>query len=374
MNKEMLKKMAEQLSKKVEEAFAKFMETAKTEDVQAYNNLVEQLNKLNDQLAAIEAEELKKQGRKPAETEADGKKQKYTKESRDWAKKVLEAVAVGGNYTALVPSEIATGVIEKLNDYGRIVSRVTKHTLSGSYKFAVEGSEASFDYVTEGGSVSDSTPTLTPVTLDAYAFAGLVKLSKEAVNDPAVDFIDWIINALAKAAAKKLDGEILSGTGSGNSHITGILTALNAETLTPHIVTDTTALGAFTWANLKAVMSKLGEYRDGAVLIMKQETADYIHEFKDNGKYIFDQNQPLDAIWGMKVVICSQMPAMGTDGNIPVLAANLSYYHVGMRQDFDAQILSELYAATRQIGVIADMRADGKPALTDAFAALKTDF
>ena len=189
-----------------------------------------------------------------------------------------------------------------------------------------------------------------------------------------MDFIDWIINALSKAAAKKLDGEILAGTGSGNSHVTGILTALAAESKTPHIITDTTALGAFTWANLKATMSKLGEYRDGAVLIMRQETADYIHEFKDNGKYIFDQNQPLDAIWGMKVIICGQMPAMGTDGNIPVLAPNLSYYHVGVRQDFDAQILSELYAANRQVGVIADMRADGKPALTDAFAALKTDF
>lgn len=372
MNKEMLIKMRDTLSQKVSEAFNKFMETAKDEDVKAYNALSEELAKLNDQLAAIEAEEAKEQGKKPVESEE--KNQKYAKETRDWAKKVLEAVAVGGSYEVLVPVEIARGIIEKLNDYGRIVNRVTKHTLSGSYKFAVEGSEASFDYVSEGGSVSDSTPTLDKVSLDAYAFAGLVKVSKEAVNDPAVDFIDWIINALAKAAAKKFDGEILAGTGSGNSHITGILTALAAESDTPHIITDSTAAGAFTWANLKKVLSKLGEYRDGGVLIMQQATADYIHEFKDDGKYIFDQNRPLDNIWGMKVVICGQMPAMGTDGKIPVLAANLSYYHVGVRQDFDVQILTERYADTRQIGVIADMRADGKPALMDAFAALKTDF
>lgn len=372
MNKEMLKKMQEKLQAKVQEAFEKCIESASAEDMTKYNTLSEELAKINDQLAAIEAEEAKEQGKKPVESEE--KNQKYAKETRDWAKKVLEAVAVGGSYEALVPVEIAKGIIEKLNDYGRIVNRVTKHTLSGSYKFAVEGSEASFDYVSEGGSVSDSTPTLDKVSLDAYAFAGLVKVSKEAVNDPAVDFIDWIINALAKAAAKKFDGEILKGTGSGNSHITGILTALAAESTTPHIITDSTASGNFTWANLKKVLSKLGEYRDGGVLIMQQATADYIYEFKDDGKYIFDQNRPLDNIWGMKVVICGQMPAMGTDGNIPVLAANLSYYHVGVRQDFDAQILTERYADTRQIGVIADMRADGKPALMDAFAALKTDF
>lgn len=372
MGKEALIEMRDQLQAKVSEAFSKFLENASDEDLKKYNNLSEKLEDVKDQISAIEAEELKKEGKKPpVDEEKDGK---YKKETRDWAKKVIEAVAVGGNYTGLVPTEIATGIIEKLNDYGRISSRVTRHNLSGNYTFTVEGSEASVNYVAEAGSVSETTPTLTPVTLGAYNLAGLTKLSKEAMKDPAVDFIDWIINALGKAFAKKLDGEILSGTGSSNDHITGILTALAAEADTPHIITDTTALGAFTWANLKKVLSKLGEYRDGGVIIMKQETADYILEFKDDGKYIFDQDKPLDSIWGMKVIICSQMPAMGTDGNIPVLAANLSYYHVGVRQDVDAQILSERYAETRQIGIIADMRADGKPALLDAFAALKTDF
>lgn len=372
MKKEMLLKMQEQLEKKVQEAFAKFMETAKTEDVEAYNNLSEQLGKVGEQIAAIEAAELKAKGQKPAETEE--KNQKYKKETREWAKKVMEAIAVGSTYSSLVPTEIATGIIEKLNDYGRLAGRVTRHNLTGNYVFAVEGTEASVNYVAEAGSVSETTPALAPVTLGAYSLAGLTKISKEAANDPAVDFIDWVINALGKAFAKKLDGEILSGTGSANDHITGILTALAAESDTPHIITDSTASGNFTWANLKKVLSKLGEYREGGVIIMAQATADYIHEFKDDGKYIFDQNQPLKNIWGMDVVICSQMPAMGTDGNIPVLAANLAYYHVGVRQDVDAQILTETYAANRQIGIVADMRADGKPALLDAFVALKTDF
>lgn len=365
-------KMRDQLSKRVEEAFAKFMETAATEDVQAYNNLTEQLAKIEDQIAAKEAEELKKAGKKPVEVEE--KNQKYTKESREWARKVVEAIAVGGTYTSLIPAEIATGIVEKLNDYGRIVGRVTRHNVSGTYTFAVEGTEASVAYVAEAGSVTETTPALSPVTLGAYNLAALVKLSKEVVNDPAVNFIDWVINAFGKAFAKKMDAEILAGTGSTNNHITGILTALAAESDTPHIITDSTSLGAFTWASLKSVMAKLGEYRNGGVLIMQQATADYIHEFKDGSEYIFDQNRPLENIWGMQVVICSQMPAMGTDGNIPVLAANLSYYHMAIRQDTEVNILNELYAANRQIGMVADMRVDGKPALTDAFVALKTDF
>ena len=372
MKKEMLIKMSEELNKKIEEAFAKFVESAKDEDIKVYNSLVEQLNKINDQIAAIEAEELKAQGKKPVEVEE--KNQKYKKETREWAKKVCEAIAVGSTYKDLVPTEIATGIVEKLNDYGRIAGRVTRHNLSGNYVFTVEGTEASVAYVAEAGSVTETTPALDPVKLGAYALAGITKISKEAVADPAVNFIDWVINALGKAFAKKLDGEILSGTGSSNDHVTGILTALAAESETPHIITDSTAAGAFTWANLKKVLSKLGEYRNGGVLIMQQATADYIHEFKDDGKYIFDQNRPLESIWGMPVVICSQMPAMGTDGNIPVLAANLSYYHVGVRQDIEANILNELYAATRQVGIVADMRVDGKPALLDAFVALKTDF
>lgn len=371
MKKEMLEKMREQLAAKVQEAFAKFMETASDEDVKAYNNVTEQLAKVEEQLAAVEAQELKNSAKVVVE---DEKNQKYSKESREWGKKMVEAIAVGSAYTSLIPAEISRMIVEKLNDYGRIYNRVTKHMISGTYTFAVEGTEASVAYVAEAGSVTETTPALTPVTLSAYNLAALVKLSKEVVRDPAVNFLDWVITALGKGFAKKMDAEILSGTGSANDHVTGILTALAAETNTPHIITDSTALGAFTWANLKAVMSKLGEYRNGAVLIMQQATADYIHEFKDNGDYIFDQNRPLDSIWGMPVIICSQMPAMGTDTNIPVLAANLAYYHVGIRQDIEANVLNELYAATRQIGVVADMRVDGKPALTDAFAALKTDF
>lgn len=372
MNKEMLKKMQEKLQAKVQEAFEKCIESASAEDMTKYNTLSEELAKINDQLAAIEAEEAKEQGKKPVESEE--KNQKYAKETRDWAKKVCEAIAVGSTYKDLVPTEIATGIIEKLNDYGRIAGRVTRHNLSGNYVFTVEGTEASVTYVAEAGSVTETTPALVPVKLGAYALAALTKISKEAVADPAVNFIDWVINALGKAFAKKLDAEILSGTGSTYDHITGILTALAAESETPHIITDSTASGNFTWANLKKVLAKLGEYRNGGVLIMQQATADYIHEFKDDGKYIFDQNRPLESIWGMQVVICSQMPAMGTDGNIPVLAANLSFYHLGVRQDVEANVLNELYAANRQVGIVADMRVDGKPALLDAFVALKTDF
>ena len=372
MKKEMLIKMREQLAKKVEESFAKFMETANDDDVKNFKNYEEQLARVEEQLAAIEAQELKEAGKTVVVDEE--KNQKYSKESREWAKKVTEAIAVGSTYTSLIPAEISRLVVEKLNDYGRIYSRTTKHLISGTYTFAVEGTEASVAYVAEAGSVTETTPSLTPVTLSAYNLAALVKLSKEVVRDPAVNFLDWVITALGKGFAKKMDAEILVGTGSANDHITGIITALAAETYTPHVVTDTTALGAFTWANLKALMSKLGEYRNGGVLIMQQATADYIHEFKDNGDYIFDQNRPLDSIWGMPVIICSQMDAMGTDGNYPVLAANLAYYHVGIRQDIEANVLNELYAATRQVGVVADMRVDGKPALTDAFAVLKTDF
>lgn len=372
MKKEMLIKMREQLSKKVEESFAKFMETANDEDVKAYDNLSEQLAKLDEQIAAIEAQELKNSGKTVVVDEE--KNQKYTKESREWAKKVTEAIAVGGTYTSLIPAEISRQIVEKLNDYGRLYNRTTKHLISGTYTFAVEGTEASVAYVAEAGSVTETTPALTPVTLSAWNLAALVKLSKEVVRDPAVDFIDWVITALGKGFAKKLDAEILAGTGSASYHITGIITALAAESETPHIITDSTASGNFTWANLKKVLAKLGEYRNGGVLIMQQGTADYIHEFKDNSQYIFDQNRPLESIWGMPVIICSQMQAMGTDGNYPVLAANLAYYHVGIRQDIESSVLNELYAANRQVGIVSDMRVDGKPALLDAFVALKTDF
>lgn len=353
------------LQKKIEAALEEAINNPTKENLDFYKNLVE-MQKVADSQREVKAP--------VEEKKMDNRLAKYDESSRQWAMKCMDAIAVGATYTSVIPAEISAQVVYKMNEFGKIAARCSQHMVSGSYTFTVEGTQASVAYTAEAGAFTETTPTLSPITLNAYKLAALVKLSREVVADPVVDFIVYVTNSLAKGFAEKIEDEILNGSGSSNSHMTGILTALKAESDTPQIVTDSTALGAFTWANLKKTMQKIGPYRAGAVLIMTQETCDYIHEFKDNSKYIFDQNQPLEAIWGMPILISNKSEAYGTDTKCPVIVANLEYYHMAIRQDADVRVLNELYAANGQVGIVSDMRVDGKPALNAAFAALKTDF
>lgn len=300
-------------------------------------------------------------------------------EVKEWANKVMDAIAVGSTYSGLVPVDIAREVEKKIGDFGVFRPRCTVHKASGTYKLAVEDSLATVYYTAEAGAYTESTPAMNIISLDAFKLTALVKMSKESIADPVVDFVEYVTYAIAKAYALKEDHEILLGAGVNTEaspavyNMTGVLTALKAQADTPQIVTDTTALGAFTWASLKSMMQKLGKHRAGSVLVMQQATCDYIHEFKDDGKYIFDQNKPLDSIWGMPIIISTDVDAVG-DTKYPIIAGNFRFYHIADRQDLEIRTLNELYAANGQVGIIADKRVDGKPSQLAAFAALKLDF
>jgi HK97 family phage major capsid protein len=59
------------------------------------------------------------------------------------------------------------------------------------------------------------------------------------------------------------------------------------------------------------------------------------------------------------------------DGAVMILAADLSYYHIADRLGLTLTTLTERFATSDQIGILAKERIDGKPALLEAFKLLK---
>ena len=357
-----------ELSKKIEEAFQAVMKDPSQANLDAYKNLLDVKKVQDAQAQPVVAPVVKDT------VITEGRMGKYCADTVSWMHNLKEAIAGRGSYASLIPTDVATAVEYKINEYGKIYARCRIHNLAGNYNFSIEGSGATVDYVAEAGAYGEATPTLNVISLGAWKLAAKVIFSEET-DDLEVNMLDYIVESLARGFAEKIENEILHGTGTANSHITGCVYSLkNTTGYTDQVVTDTTAAGAFKWESLKAMMSKLGPYRNGAVLIMTQEACDHIHEFKDNNKYIFDQNAPLESIWGMPVIISDKMEAFGTDAKYPVIAANLDYYHIGLRQGMDVKVCDQTLAANGQNLVVAKMRVDGKPALAQAFAGLLTDF
>ncbi|MFA6933657.1 MAG: phage major capsid protein [Sphaerochaetaceae bacterium] len=363
MKKDKLLKAIEEAKAKSSEALEKVLAENTDENLLAYKKAMELESTLEGQLVKLEKEE------NPGKVD-EGMEHVEMTEAKAWAKKVMEAIAVGNTYTSLVPTEVASQIQMKKEKYGKYRPFCTVHPATGSYSFAVEGDGVTVAYVAEAGSISDSTPSLTPVTLSAYKLAALVKISREAVADPAVNFIEYITGAIAKGFAKFEDDEILNGTGSANSHMTGLIPTVSA--VSARVVESSAGSASFTWAELKAFLEKLADYPESK-LVMNVATRTYIQGLKDDSKYIFDQSKPLDSIWGMPIIIDSANMDAPASAKKVILGGDFSFYHIADRQDLEVITLSELYAANDQVGVRAIQRIDGKCALTDAFAVLLCD-
>lgn len=366
--------MKEKLLKAIKEAEARTqvaldaMATESTDKtMDAYEMCLKAENLLRTQLVQLEQRETPS----PMQEAASKQEAAPLSEGVRWAQTVMEAVAVGSTYTGLIPTEVATQIQMKKETYSKYRQFCTVHMTTGSYAFAVEGDGVTVSYVAEGGAISDSTSSLTPVTLSAYKLAALVKISREAAADPAVSFLDYIVTVIAKGFAKKEDAEILNGTGSAAGHMTGLVPTVSA--VAARVVTSAAGSASFTWAELKTFLQKIGDYQGSAHLVMNAATRDYIQEFKNGSDYVFPQDKALADIWGMPIIIDSvNMEAPASAKNV-ILGGDLAYYHIADRQALEITTLTELYAASDQVGIRAVQRIDGKCALTDAFAVFTCD-
>lgn len=340
-------------------AFDAMIENASDENVKAYENIL----KMEE---ALKAREIKEDQKKvDLDSIKEKAEDKALTEAQAFTRKLREALAIGGTYTALVPTTIATTIQKKKYEHSLLRRYCTVHPSTGNYVITVEGNGVTVGYVAEAGALSDSTPTATSVTLGAFKLAALVKISREMVEDSAVDFVNYVVELMAKGFALKEDAEIISG--SGSSAMTGVDTITMVENTNLKTSSSTTS---FTWAEFKTFLGLLGPYKRSSIVLMSQATLDAIHEFKDGSNYIFPQNQEITEILGVKVVISPDMADCGA-ANLVAIAGDFSYYHIADRQDLQFKILNELYAGNDQIGIMATQRIDGKPALDAAFAFLK---
>lgn len=353
MKVEELKQMRESVKRAMTEAFNAMLQTSSDEDIKKYKNMNEQLKELDAQIEMVESKGLVPE-KKPVELT----------ETQRFVKKFIEAVSTSGNFSQGLPKEMAAEVVKKMDEYAALRGVCRVYNASSDLAITVESGLPTVAYATEGGAIGVSDPSTAPVILGALKLACIVKINRELVNDVTFDIVNYVEDTLARAFALKEDNEILFG--SGNNEIEGVTSksGINSKTCA-----STTTV---TWAELKACLTALGPYRQGAstCLVMSQKIADDIHDFKDgSGNYLFPQNEELKRIMGYPVKISQAMPTPAATKHL-VVAGNFDYYALGIREGFDLTVLNELFAANDQVGVKAVAREDGKVLQPKAFSVL----
>ena len=143
--------------------------------------------------------------------------------------------------------------------------------------------------VTEGGTITESDPTLGSVSLSAYKYGFIVQVSSELAEDAAFDLLGYLAEQAGTAIGNGFGAHAITGTGTGQPRGITIDTTVG-------VTGGTAVVGAFTADNLIDLYHSVAEpyaRSSSAAWLMRNATLGAVRKLKDSqNRYLFDINAP----------------------------------------------------------------------------------
>ena len=277
-----------------------------------------------------------------------------------------ESSLADGGY--LVPTEFERRVIEKLDEEN--VVRKLAHVIqtNNDRKIPVSATHSTATWTAENAAYTESTPTFTQISLDAYKLANSIRVSVELLQDAAFDLEGYLINEFARAFGVAEEEAFCVGV--GETQPTGIFTANGGEVGVT--AASATAITADELINL--VYSLKSPYRRNAKFLLNDATVSAIRKLVDpNKSYLwqpsFTAGEP-DRLLGYEIYTSPYVPTIAS-GALTVAFGDFDNYWIADRMNRTVQRLSELYATNGQVGYVGTERVDGKVILSEGIKLLQ---
>ncbi|MGH3504015.1 MAG: phage major capsid protein [Nocardioidaceae bacterium] len=339
---------AERRAAESEEAFASIERQKPVEGRQA----PEQRNE-NDELRSF----LRGEGPRAYEVRPQGKVD---------FRALTEGTATAGGDT--VPTSFYSRLVQHMIENSALLQAgPTVLNTSGGEELQVPKTTAhsTASIVSEGGTISEDDPTFGQVSLNAYKYGVLLKISRELLDDSGVDIEGYLSMQAGRALGNAFGAHGV--TGDGSSKPTGVLTdATNSATLTT---------ADFTADDLIDLMySVIAPYRASQSVhwLMSDKTVAAVRKLKDtNGQYLWQPALTVGApntILGLPVLSDPNMPDVAVSST-PVLFGDFSQYFVRMAGGVRFERSDDFAFDSDLVTFRALMRADG--ALVDLTGAVK---
>lgn len=286
---------------------------------------------------------------------------------------IQQAMSSSGGQSILVPEEMERAIIRLVETYGvfRKSCRVMPMT-SDTLSFPSRTSGVTSYYVNEvPTSISESTPQARNNQLVAKVLAVRSLVSRDLLEDAIIDIINWITQDIALAFSQAEDEAGFNGTGTSTyGGIVGIAAALATVSSNLSIyeaIAGNTAFSTLDIDDFENMAGKLPSYaRPGAKWYISN--VGYFAsmarlQMVAGGNTVADiGNGPVLQFLGFPVVLAQ---VMNSTTAAQVSATGVCYLGdlnlaatLGNRRGIETQILRELYAATRQVGIITTQRFD----------------
>jgi HK97 family phage major capsid protein len=279
-----------------------------------------------------------------------------------------EGVDSAGGFT--VPTPLAHGFIDIMRAK-TVVSRAGASTVpmdSETLAMARLVSDPEIEWRGENAPIVEGDPTFDRVTFTARTLAGMLRLSRELVED-SINVGAMIQNALAQSAANKLDEAALWGSGTGFTP-RGVANTAGINTLS--MGTNGAAIADYDRLIDAVHQLQLANAGDPTAMIMHPRTIADLAKLKDG------DGTPLTTpglIAGIPRLGTTAAPIDETEGTgddaSSIILGDFSHLMIGMRTRVEIRVFDSPLASTGQLLVVAWMRADVQLAQPKSFCRLK---
>ena len=288
-----------------------------------------------------------------------------TPESRDLT------VGTATDGAELVPTTFYGMLVEHMLDTSGVMmagATILNTTSGENIEVPVTTSKSTADLEGEGDAIAESDPQFATRTLGAYKFAHLVQVSRELVEDSAIDLLGFLARQSGEAVG--LDAGTYFAVGSGSSQPAGIVTGSTlGET------GATSVSGAFDADNLIDLFYSVNsQYRNSpaAAWLMRDASIASLRKLEDGaGNRMFQPSLALgqpDTLLGKPIYTDPNIVAQALDAK-SVIFGDISRYFIRIAGGVRFERSDHYAFNTDLVTFKCVMRADG--ILTDQTGAVK---
>lgn len=287
-------------------------------------------------------------------------------EKRGTSTQVAGTTTLGG-FT--VPTDLQNQIFEAMKDYSGIMQAATIfNTASGNpinWPFT-DTTGAKAVLIAEGGAFTVQDTSFSQVSMSAYKFGDLVKISSELLQDSAFNLPDFFSRRMATGFGRALNDYATTGTGSGQPQgiVTGSTLGVTAQSAT-----------AITFGEVLDLKHSVDPaYRNGpntgfmfndTVLAYLKKLSIGSSDARPLWQPSFIVGQP-DTIDGSRYWINQSMDSTINTASKIMLYGDFSKFLVRVSRGFEIKRNDALYMNTDEVGFYGIARFDSK--LTDTGA------
>lgn len=229
--------------------------------------------------------------------------------------------------------------------------------------------------IAEGTVIGGTDPIFAAMTLNAYKYGQLVKVSNEAASDIGFDLLGYVAENIGRAVGRITDTQYVSGDGSGDPN--GIVTAASVGATTGgSLIAIGSGAAAAATGNLDCLITLqhtvVDAYRNNnSAWVMHDSTAGTIRKVKDGGNgtigaYIWTPSTTIDSASGNRMPDRLFGDPVYTDVNFgtngsgvkPVAYGDWSAYWIRDSGSFRLERSDERFFDTDEIGFRGVLRTD----------------